>query len=275
MLLAATTYTVAGALVRHLSHEFSLFTLALLRSVVALAIFLPPVLKRSGLDGIRTPQLGRHFLRALFTYGGIMLWFVGVTNLPLPEYYALQFTLPLFTIAGAVLLLRERVGLANWIAVFIGFGGALIILRPGIIPIGLGAAAALASALSYAGSNIVMRVLSRRDTVSVIVIYSNLLVLLLALGPALYYWTTPTWEQFPWVVSMAVFGSIGQFCLTRAISLADARVVQPFEFARLPIAAVIGYVFFAEAASLWTWLGALIIFSAGYFVLHNEHRASH
>jgi drug/metabolite transporter (DMT)-like permease len=267
MLTAAFTYTVAGALVRHLSDEFSLFALALLRSVAALIIFLPPVLGRGGLAGIRTPQLGMHFVRAGFTYGGIMFWFVGVTLLPLPEYYALQFTLPLFTIAGAVLVLRERVGLANWIAVFVGFGGALIILRPGIIPVGVGALAALASALSYAGANITMRVLSRRDTVSVIV--------LLALGPAIYSWTTPTWEQLPWVVGMAVFGSIGQFCLTRAIALADARVVQPFEFARLPIAAMIGYFFFSESASLWTWIGALVIFGAGYFVLQHERRQTH
>lgn len=71
---------------------------------------------------------------------------------------------------------------------------------------------------------------------------------------------------------MAVFGSIGQFCLTRAVATADARVVQPFEFARLPIAAAIGYVFFAEAAGLWTWVGAFVIFGAGYYVLNNERR---
>ena len=272
MLLAAGSYAVTGAMVRHLGDTFSVLELAFFRSLIALLIFLPLIF-RAGPGMLRTRRLPLHMLRASITYGGILCWFYGVSTIPLSDYHALVFTLPLFTMAMAAILLGERIALANWIAVGVGFAGALVILRPGIVAVSLGALAALTAAFSFSLVNTLVKVLSRTDSASVQVIYANLLILPLALIPALFDWRTPGWDDVHWIAGMGFFGAMAQFCIARAIAAADARVVQPFDFARLPIAAAIGYVFFAEAFDPWTWAGAVIIFGAGYYVLWRERAA--
>ena len=272
MLLAAASYAITSAIVRHLGDSFSVLELTFLRCLIALLIFLPMIV-RAGPAMLRTSQFPLHALRAGITYTGILCWFYGVGAIPLSDYHALVFTMPLFTMGLAAAVLGQRVAAANWIAVAIGFGGALVILRPGFAAVNLGAVAALGAAFSFALVNTLVKVLSRKDPASVQVIYSNLLMMPLALVPALFDWRTPGWADLPWIVAMGAFGTLAQFCITRAIAAADARVVQPFDFARLPIAAAIGYVFFAEVFDPWTWVGAVIIFGAGYYVLWRERTA--
>jgi len=96
-----------GALVRHLADDFSVFEIAFFRRVIAV-FMIAPLVPRSATASFRTNQLPMHIWRVALTYSGIMCWFYGVSVFPLSDYYALQFTLPLFTIAGAVLLLGER-----------------------------------------------------------------------------------------------------------------------------------------------------------------------
>ncbi len=269
MVLAAFSYAVTGALVRHLADDFSVFEVAFFRCVVAVFMIAPLIL-RSPVAGFRTIQLPMHVWRVALTYTGIMCWFYGVSVIPLTNYYALQFTMPLFTIAGAVLFLGQRADARTWLAVGVGFLGALVILRPGVIAVGLGALAALGAALLFAGANTCVKALSRNEPTNVIMLYANGLIIPLSLAPALFDWHPPGWADAPWLIGVGVFGTLGQYAITRAITVADARIVQPFDFARLPFAAALGYVFFGEVSDLWTWVGAVVIFTAGYDVLARE-----
>jgi S-adenosylmethionine uptake transporter len=271
MMAAGLGYAATGALVRLVAQDYPVFEVVFLRCVIALAV-LAPMIRRLGLGALKTEQPAWHGLRAVLGYVGILLWFYGVSVIPLADYYALQFTMPLFTIAGAALLLRERVDTVAWIAVGVGFLGALVILRPGLAAVSLGAVAALGAALMFAGANICIRIMSRKDDTTVIVVYSNLLVLPLALVPALFDWVTPAWRDVPGIIGIGVMGTLAQFAITRAVGIAEARIVQPFDFARLPFAAVIGWLLFHEAMDLYTWLGAVIIFCAAYYVLRREPR---
>lgn len=269
MVLAALSYTVTGALVKHLAGTYSVFEVAFFRSAFAV-ILLAPVIVRIGLDGFRTTKFHLHTVRSILGYLGIMCWFYGVSRITLSDYYALQFTTPLFTIAGAVLLLGERSSVRHWAAVFVGFGGALVILRPGFAAVGLGSLAAIGAALSFAAVNNIVRILSRTDAAAVIVIYTNLIMTGISAVLAIPGWATPTWLDLLWMAGVGLFGTIAQYSITRAVSVADARIVQPFDFARLPFAAVVGYVAFGEGTDGWTWAGAVIIFAAGYYVLRLE-----
>ena len=229
-----------------------------------------PLILRAPVASFRTIQLPLHVWRVVMTYGGIMCWFYGVSVIPLADYYALQFTMVLFTIAGAVLFLGQRADAGTWLAVGVGLCGALVILRPGVIAVSLGALAAVGAALLFAGVNPCVKVLSRREDTNVIMLYANGLLIPLSLAPALFDWHPPGWADAPWLIGVGVFGTLGQYAITRAITVADARVVQPFDFARLPFAAALGYVFFGEATDPWTWAGAVIIFGAGTYVLARE-----
>lgn len=271
MLLAAMGYIITGALVKHLAGRYSVFEVAFFRSAFAV-ILLAPMIYRIGLGGFRTQKFPLHVLRAVMGYLGIMCWFYGVSRIPLSDYYALQFTTPLFTIAGAVLVLGERSSVRHWLAVFVGFGGALVILRPGFNEVGLGGLAAIAAAVSFAAVNNTIRFISRTDSTAVIVVYANLMIILISAVPAVPGWVTPSWVDLLWMAAVGLFGTIAQYSITRAVSVAEARVVQPFDFARLPFAALVGYLVFAELPDGWTWIGAVIIFAAGYYVLQLERR---
>lgn len=269
MLIAGFCYAATGAQVRLLADDYPTFEVVFIRSVIALAM-VAPVILRGGIGAFRTEQIRLHTVRAAVGYGGILCWFYGVSTIPLSNYYALQFTMPLFTIAGAVLLLSERAGFRTWVAVAVGFCGALVILRPGMVAISLGALAAIAAALAFAVANLCIRVLSRKDNAVVIVAYANLLMIPMSLVPALFDWVTPRLVDIPLLLGVGIFGTIAQFSLTRAVGLADARIIQPFDFARLPFAALIGWLVFEETTDIWTWTGAVIIFLAGYYVLSRE-----
>ena len=271
MLAAAFSYSVAGALVRYVSADISVFVLAFMRSVIALVMFAPLML-RVGRCGLRTTQFPLHILRAVVTYAAIMFWYLGVSTMPLADYHALQFTLPLFTLMFTAIFLREKIGSTGWIAVSIGLVGALVIIRPGFTVFGIGAAFAISSTVSYGLVNVMVRVLTRKDSAGLIVITTNLLMLPLSVGPAIWFWTTPSAAQWPFVIGVGVFSTLGMAFLTRAIGAADTRVVQPFDFARLPFAAALAYVLFCEVSDIWTWVGAMIIFFAGSFVLRRERR---
>ena len=271
MILGGYAYTVTGALARIVTSEYPMFEIVFLRCVIAVLIMAPLIL-RMGIRKLKTVQPGMHLLRATIGYCGILAWFYGVSHIPLSDYYALQFTMPLFTIAGAVLLLGERANIKTWIAVSCGFLGALVILRPGLIEISFGAVGALTAAFCFAAVNIVIKVLSRKDDPAVIVVYANVLVIPLALIPALFEWVPIAWEDVPLVLGIGIFGTLAQFSLTRAVAIADARVVQPFDFLRLPFAALMGWFLFAEVSDIWTWVGAIIIFAAAYYVLAYETR---
>ncbi len=143
---------------------------------------------------------------------------------------------------------------------------------PGAIEVSLGALAALASTVGYAGVNTIIKVLSRTDSSVVIVFYVNLLMVPLSLPMAVVEWRTPGLSDALPIVGMAVFSTVAFLAVARAISVADARVVQPINFVRMPIAVVFGFVFFSEFPDLWTWVGAFIIFSGAYYVVTRERR---
>lgn len=275
MVSAALMYTVTGAMVRHLAATYSVFEVGFFRSMVAVLILLPFVLGpnwRTARERLTTHKFPLHVLRSVLAYIGILCWFYAVSRIPLSEYYALQFLTPLFTMAGAALLLGERTSYKHWLAVLVGLAGALVILRPGLIAISLGAVVAIGAAFFFASTNWTVRVLSRTESARVIVTYGNLLLIPMSLIPALPYWVTPSWEDLPWLCGVGVTGTIAQFSITRAVGGADARIIQPFDFVRLPFAAALGWVAFGEVSDLWTWVGAVIIFAAATYVLRIERR---
>lgn len=271
MLSAAFFYVVAATFAHHLGSSYSVFELTFIRAVIAV-ILLAPVLARIGKRALYTPNKGLHVLCGLLTYLAILCWFYAAARMPVAEFFALQFITPLFTIALAMVLLRQRVGAGNWIATLAGFAGVLVILRPGMIEVTLGALATLASSAGYASVNTTIKVLSRADPSIVIVFYVNLLMVPLSLPMAVYQWRTPDWADTPLIIGIAVFSTVAFLATARAVSAADARVVQPVNFLRLPIAAVIGWIFFNELPELWTWLGAAVIFVSAYYVVTRETR---
>lgn len=271
MVCAGACWTAMTVLVRELSADYSAFQLLFARNLVAICILLPPALL-SGSGVLQTSRFGLHCLRAVFAYFGVLGLFFGVSNLPLPEVTALSFTQPLFVVILAALILKEAVGGARWRAVLLGFAGLLVIVRPGFAEISIATLMVLLSALSYSCANICVKRLMTTDTPTQAVVFFNLLMLPLSLIPALFFWITPDWPDLLRMLGIGLAGTLSVYSFARALSLADASAVLPFDFLRLPMAALASFLLFSEVGDIWTWVGSLIIFSSSYALARLQTR---
>lgn len=267
---ASTMIALSAMCVRELSGSYSAFQLVFLRSAVGAALLLPWLVRMARHGTLQTRKFPLYVLRTALSYTGMVCVFYGLANMPIGEVYALLFLVPLITIVLAVVVLREHAGSHAWLACGVGFIGALVILRPGIIAVSIAAAAVLVTALAYGATNICIKVLSRTDGPVQITIYGNMLNLAFALVPALFVWRELSWAHAPWILALGLFQTLAALCHARAVHAADARVVQPFNFLRLPVSVLAAYILFAELPSPWTWLGAGLIFASSYYVLYRE-----
>ncbi len=185
---------------------------------------------------------------------------------------ALQFTLPIFTMIAAVLILGEKILSHRLIATMIGFAGVMIIVRPGFAELNLGILMALASAAFHAVSDTYARYLARYDRVPTIMGFNFLFTIPLAAIPAVIYWEPVSLDIWPLLLAFGIAGISAQYCLTRSFSLAEASLVSPILFFRLPIVAVISWYAFDQLTEIWTWIGAGVIAIATTWMARVEVR---
>ncbi len=272
MCTATLISSISGGMVRELSGQIPTMELVFFRNVIALMV-LVPIVRRQGVGLPSRSQIPVYALRVLFAFGAMVLLFYALARMPIADVYALQYTIPLFTILLAVVVLKQHADIHSWGACLVGFIGTLIVMRPGIVEITLASAAALSTAFMHAGNNTAIKVLARKDNPEVITLWTNIGMLPLALIPTLFLWMTPTLEQWPLVLGIGLVSSLGGYCFTRAVSSADARIVQPFQFSRMIFATAIGWIMFSELPDVWTWVGAAVIFAASYYVVYREGKA--
>jgi drug/metabolite transporter (DMT)-like permease len=154
----------------------------------------------------------------------------------------------------------------------LGLVGVLIILRPGFGLFHTGALVALLASLFYAGNMIATKRLTATDSPLAILFWMSVIQTPLSLLTALPQWVSPPAADLPWMFVMGLGSYTAHYCMTRAFKLADATLVVPIDFTRLPLIAVVGAVFYAEAFDPWIILGAGIIFAGTYYSLRLETR---
>lgn len=267
--MGALWLIVMAVAIRALSPKYSILEQIFLRSVISLLLILPWAV-RQGAARLRTRRLRLHVFRNVVHYIGNLGWFFGVATIPLADVSALQFTLPLFTVVLAAIFLHEQVGPHRWLALVIGFAGALIIIRPGFATVSIGTVAVLASAAFYGASQAASKALSRTESPQAVLFYMALVFVPVTAIPAAYRWTTPELADMPLILVLGVTGYLAHFSIIRAFAAADASFVMPFDFMKLPIAAVFGFVLYRELPDLWTWVGAVIIFGATWYMTWRE-----
>jgi drug/metabolite transporter (DMT)-like permease len=274
MLAGSFILTMQGGIVKHLSDDGLPLTVILFMRTMMLVMFIVPWAMRSGgLPNLYTKRLGTHFLRALFGLGMLTGSFYAVTVLPLSDAVALSFTRPIWSMFTAYLMLGEVVGWVGGLATLAGFGGVLVIVQPQT-GVHIGVVVALAGAASSCLGLIYVKRLTTTEPVERILFYFGCFNCLVLAPLAFIYWQTPTGIQFLWLVSVALSGAVGQFMSAQAVKYGDMTVVVPVDFARVPFAAVIGFIVFAEAPGIWTFVGTGIILCATLVILRTRNRAA-
>lgn len=269
MVLACLNFAVLTGLVRQASQTVDIFEIVFFRNLIGV-VLLSPMLFRGGIPGALKQRWPLFAGRGATSFAAILTWFYALAHIPLADAVTLNFTLPLFATVLAALVLRETVRARRWTATAIGFVGTIVVLRPGFTEVGAGAVAALGSAAFMALSMIMIKIMSRTDRPSTIVLWSNLVMTPMSLIPALFVWTWPSAADAVWLLAIGVIAVIGQICLSRAYSAAEASAILPFDFTRLPFAALVGYFFFDEIPDLWTWIGAAMIIASAIYIARRE-----
>ena len=269
MLGAMILFSTMGVFIKLSSSQLHPLEVVFFRNFLAL-FFLTPWIFHQRATVFKSNRKKLYTLRAVFNVVGMAAGFTALTLIPLAEATALSFTAPLFATLGAVLILGEIVRQRRIIAIFFGFVGMLIILRPGIEAVSPGALLAIANAITIAITVLIVKKLTTTEKPITIVAYMALLQTPMALIPALFYWEWPSLITWTWLFCLAGAGTIGHLMYTKAIQLVEVSQLQPIDFVRLPIIALFGYIVFAEQPSIWVWIGGAVIFLSTAYVTHRE-----
>ncbi len=210
--------------------------------------------------------------RSLLIVAEIALFIITIRYMSLAEMHALLATFPLMVTAIAALFLGEPVGIRRWGAVFAGFVGVLIIIRPGIIELQPGVLLALLTALMFAGYNVMTRMVAKYDDGETSTVYMAVIgaVVMTCLGP--FYWIDPTLTDWMWLICLSFTAAAGHFLLIKALEIAPASTLQPFNYTLLVFATVIGYIFFDNLPDFWTVVGASVVVASGLYTIYRERR---
>jgi drug/metabolite transporter (DMT)-like permease len=263
-ILTAVSFAFMMTSVRYMDGKFDAFQIVLFRALIGILLVIPLV-TRFGFRTLKTDKLPLHVVRTLFALFAMATLYYALAEIPVAQAIALTFLIPLFTTIAAGLVLRESVGIHRWGATLVGFAGAMVIIRPGVIEIDLPVMLVVLSSALYAGAWSSVKILTRTDSPAVTVFWLNVMMLPLTAIPAAFLWVAPDWSD-------ALPGWSAHFCQARAFEHSDASAVMPFDFLRLPLGALFGFVLFAEFVDIWTWAGAVIIFVSGYYITLREAR---
>ncbi len=258
--------------VRYLGTSMNPVQAAFIRYCFGIVLILP-LLSGAGVMSLDRDRLGFHALRGLVHGGGVILWFLAMSRIPISEVTALGFTTPIFVTLGAAVFLSERLKPYRVAAVLIGFIGALLILRPGLRVIDIGALAQLGAAPLFACSYLMAKSATRREASSMIVVLLSVFCTLTLALPALLVWRTPTLEELLLLGLTALLATSGHYCMTRALEAAEVSAVQPFTFLQLVWATILGLILFDETPDVWIWIGGAVIVGSATWMAQQEVRS--
>jgi drug/metabolite transporter (DMT)-like permease len=273
MVGAIVSFCLMAVAARELVATMSPYQILFLRSFFG-AVFIGLVIARADPAMLRSAQPVVHAVRHTIHFVGQILWITALGALPLALVFSVEFTSPIWGALTAVVILGERLSRWRVVAMAAGFIGVLVIVRPGLIAFEPMVLAVIGAAVSFGIINALTKKLVATDRPWGILFWMCLSQTLLCLPFALSLWITPTLADLPWIAGVAVTGLSAHYCLTRALSLADAVVVLPMEFARLPLIAVIGLLAYGEPLDPWIFTGAVIIFVGIWLNVRAEAAAN-
>ncbi|WP_029587108.1 DMT family transporter [Bradyrhizobium sp. URHD0069] len=271
LILASTVFLGASDVTaKYLSATLPSIEIAWVRFLVFALIMVPAMLPGSPLYALRTERPGLQLMRGVALVSSSVFFISGLRFLPIAEASATGFVAPLFVTALSIFFLGERVGVRRWLATAVGLIGVLIILRPGTAAFHPAAFFPIVSALAWACTLIMTRMMSGGEHAITTMTYSSItgVCILSALVP--FVWVTPSWNDILFGIFIGVASTAGQWIVVLAFRYADASVLAPFSYIQLLWVSILGFVVFGEVPDIWTVGGAIFIVASGLYTAHRE-----
>lgn len=256
---------------RVITREIDVFQVMEMRSVIAFFMLLPLVYREGGIRAMRTSILPSHIGRNVAHYVGQFAWLMGLTMIPLAQVIAIEFTAPIWVALMAAAFLGERLTWRKCMAILFGLAGVLLIVRPGSVPLDPGHLVVLGAAFVFAISFIMTKALTRSDSATKIIFWMLIIQSVIGLVPALKVWIWPSAAVWPWIFLIAFSGTFAHFCMAKALSYAEATLVMPMDYLRVPLSALLGYLLYTETIDGFTALGAALVLAGNLFNLRRPN----
>ena len=272
MLLGAFLMTAMDACTKWLASDYSVAQIICMRGLVSVAIIAALVWRDEGASGFKMANPMAHAGRTILMMMLASAMVIAVRFLPLADVGALFMVAPLLATGLGALILKERIGLSQSIAIAVGFAGMLLIMRPGSAVFTTVALIPAACALGYAIYIISTRALSATETTGALTFYPQAGIFLVALAFAPFAWSPIAWQDVWVFIALGLCAGVGHLCLTLAFRYAPVAVVAPLDYTALIWAVGLGFWVFGDLPDMITVLGMGFITVAGLVVIHRQNR---
>lgn len=248
--------TVAG---RETTRELNVFQIMEVRSLLGFCMLYPLIRINGGFAAMKTSRPLQHISRNLIHYGAQLGWFFALTLIPLGQVVSIEFTMPIWTAILAAAFLGERMTIWKIAAIALGIVGVIVIVRPSTGEINPGQLIALAAAVGFGISIAMVKSLTRTENTLAIIFWMLVVQSVAGFFPSIYVWVWPSAWAWGWMGVIAFCGTFSHYCMARAMLYADATVVIPMDFLRVPLSAAAGWLIYSERLDAFTVLGAVLI----------------
>lgn len=258
---------------KFLAGEFPVFQIILFRSIGHAFWMLLFFLPQHGVSMFRANRPWLHLARSALLFASTMLWISAVGAVPLATAGAINFTAPVFVVILSIPMLREKVGLHRWGAVFLGFAGALIVIQPGSAEFKIEYLLLLGAALLFAVYQILTRLGAGSDSEATSSFYTVLVGLVVGMVVAPWNYVAPApgeWIAWAAFAAIGLLGGIRHYLVVKAYARAPASVVSPFFYCELVGVTLLGFLVFGDIPPPSTWAGAALIILCGLYIAHRE-----
>ena len=269
LMLASIVLSLMALLIKLLGQRLHITQILLVRQV-GMAILVAPAILQDFPASIHSARPGLQLLRVFCALVAMLCGFTAVIHMPLAEATAIFFAKSFFVTIFAVFFLAEVVGVYRWGAVLVGFVGVMIMLQPGTDNFSIYGILSLVGAAGAAGVMILLRLLSRSDGAVTIMTYGSFGVGLVMLLPGIYFWQSPTAQEWFLFAALGVVSYFGQKCNIFAYKHGEASLLASLDYVRLLWATLFGFLVFGQFPGLSTWFGSAIVIAAAIFTIYRE-----
>jgi drug/metabolite transporter (DMT)-like permease len=271
MILQCLGAAILTCIVRHLSASLPTPVIVFGRNFFSL-MFLLPWFFLKGRHIVHKPRWRLYLMRGGFGLIAMQLWFHSLSIVELPLATSLSFVSPLISAILAVLIYKEKTSFATWLSLCVGFGGVLLILRPGTDAFHWSALWVLVTAAMWSVSGVIIKSLIRTQSPVAVVFFMGIIMTPLSLPFLFLQWQMPVGVEWFWLIALGLVSVLFQIALSMAIASTDLVHILPYDFSRLLFVSIIAYFFFGEILDGWTLIGSLIIIGATVASTHHESR---
>ena len=273
MLTGVAAFAFMDAGLKLLTAHYPSAQVAALRGLSALPVVFAWVLYAGGTTQLVRVRWPLHLIRGVLSVLMMLTFTFALKELSLAKTYALFFVAPLLIAIFSIFILGERVHRTQWVAIVIGFFGVLVVLRPGAVGFGwAGTLAVLGTALCYALSSILVRIIGRTDSTQSMVFWMTCMLAIGATALALPVWQPIQGEHYLLIGGVAITGAIGQWGITEAFKHAPGASVAPLEYSGLAWVIMIDFFVWSVTPAWQTLVGAAVIIGSGLYLLRFESR---